>query len=57
MTVDGAVQVVQGGDVPAAIARATANGGHVDAVNVIKPSLEAVSLTLTGARRFDADAA
>lgn len=55
VTVDGAVQIIEGGDVAAAIAQATANGGQVDAVNVIKPSLEAVFLTLTGVRGFDVE--
>jgi ABC-2 type transport system ATP-binding protein len=55
VTVDGTVHVVDGEDVPAAIAQVTAGGGRVDAVNVIKPSLEAVFLTLTGMRGMDAE--
>lgn len=53
VTVDGAVHVVDGTDVPAAIAQVTADGGQVESVNVIKPSLEAVFFTLTGMHGSD----
>ena len=50
VTVDGKVHVVDGEDVPAAITQVTARGGRVESVEVIKPSLEAVFLSLTGIR-------
>jgi ABC-2 type transport system ATP-binding protein len=50
VTVDGKVRVVDGEDVPAAITQVTAHGGRVESVEVIKPSLEAVFLSLTGIR-------
>jgi len=55
VTVDGKVQVIDGEDIPAAIAQVTAGGGRVESVNVIKPSLEAVFLTLTGMRGSDVE--
>ena len=45
VTMDETVQVVDGEDVPAAIAQVTAGGGRVDAVDVITPSLETVFRT------------
>ncbi|MFD1939805.1 ABC transporter ATP-binding protein [Nonomuraea mangrovi] len=56
MTVDGTVQVVQGDDIAAAIAQVTAGGGRLEAVNVIKPSLETVFINLTGMRSMDVEA-
>jgi ABC-2 type transport system ATP-binding protein len=55
VTVDGKTQVIDGEDVSAAIAQVTAGGGRVEAVEVIKPSLEAVFLTLTGMRDLNAE--
>lgn len=54
VTVDGRTQVIDGEDVTAAIAQVTAGGGRVESVEVIKPSLEAVFLTLTGMRDLSA---
>jgi ABC-2 type transport system ATP-binding protein len=54
VTVDGKVEVVEGEDIPAAIAQVSA-GGRVEAVNVVKPSLEAVFITLADIRGLDAE--
>ncbi|MFI6599338.1 ABC transporter ATP-binding protein [Nonomuraea sp. NPDC050536] len=56
MTVDGEQRVVDGDDVAAAIAQVTAGGGRLEAVNVVKPSLETVFMSLTGMRSTDVEA-
>ncbi|WP_433412640.1 ABC transporter ATP-binding protein [Microtetraspora malaysiensis] len=56
LTVDGKVEVVDGDDVAAAIDQVMATGGRLEAVNVIKPSLETVFMSLTGMRSTDVEA-
>lgn len=56
LTVDGVPQVIEGDDIAAAIAQATAGGGRLEAVNVIRPSLETVFINLTGMRSTDVEA-
>jgi ABC-2 type transport system ATP-binding protein len=55
VTVDGKVEVVVGEDIPAAIAQVSSGGGRVEAVNVVKPSLEAVFITLADIRGLDGE--